>query len=152
LIVAYATGVLGIAPLMATGGSDAAYFGPIFLFAVALPFFVVYIRSAEHWWAIIPAGVMTILSIITALAISGFIHSTSEGAYVNALLMGGLAATFAVLWLRHNKAWAKIVTIVLAALAVASIFFVSLYQVYWPLAIILVGGYLLYKGLRPKSL
>lgn len=151
LIVAYATGVVGIAPLMATGGRDAAYFGPIFLFAVALPFFVVYFRSSERWWAIIPAGALTVVSIIAALAISGFIRSETEGAYVNALMMGGLAVTFAVIWLRHAKAWAKTVTIVLAALTVASVFFVSYYQIYWPLAIILVGGYLLFKGLRPKS-
>ena len=36
--------VLGIAPLMSMGGRDAAYYGPIFLFAVALPFFFVYFR------------------------------------------------------------------------------------------------------------
>ena len=151
LIVAYATGVLGIAPLMATGGRDAAYFGPIFLFAIALPFFVVYFRSAERWWAIIPAGALTAISIIAALAISGFIRSQTEGGYVNALLMGALSITFAVIWLRHDKAWAKTVTIALAALAVASVFFVSYYRIYWPVAIILVGGYLLFRGLRPKS-
>jgi len=151
LIVAYATGVLGLAPLMASGGRDAAYFGPLFLFAIALPFYYVYIRFKERWWAIIPAGALTVVAIISAFAISGLIGSASEGAYANALLMGGLAATFAVLWLRHNQAWARIVAIVLAALAVVSVFFVSFHQIYWPLAIILVGGYLLWKGLRPRS-
>jgi hypothetical protein len=151
LIVAYATGVLGIAPLMATGGRDAAYFGPIFIFAVALPFYVVYFRSAERWWAIIPAGALTVVSIIATLAISGFIRSAMEGVYMNALMMGGLTVTFAVIWLRHAKSWAKTVTIVLAALTVASVFFVTYYQIFWPVAIILAGGYLLYKALRPKS-
>jgi hypothetical protein len=53
--------------------------------------------------------------------------------------------------LRHNKAWAKIVAIVLAAVAVASVFFVSSYQIFWPVAIILGGIYLLYTAMRPKT-
>ncbi|HEY3475001.1 MAG TPA: hypothetical protein VGK56_10345, partial [Anaerolineales bacterium] len=74
LLVAYITGVLGIAPLMSTGGRDAAYFGPIFLFAVALPFFLLYFRSAQNWWAIIPAGSITAVAIVAALAIAGWIR------------------------------------------------------------------------------
>src|SRR5215207_5717589 len=74
LLVAYITAVLGIAPLMSTGGRDAAYFGPIFLFAVALPFFILYFRSVENWWAIIPAGSVSVIAIIAALAIGGLIR------------------------------------------------------------------------------
>jgi hypothetical protein len=155
LIVAYATAVLGIAPLMSMGGRDAAYYGPIFLFAVAVPFFIVYFRSAQNWWAIIPAGALTTISIIAALAIAGLINERGRGAfisagYANALLMGGLAATFAVVWLRHAKPWAKVVTAALAVVAVASLFFANYSQIFWPLAIILVGIYLFYTALRPK--
>ena len=151
LLVAYITGVLGIAPLMSTGGRDAEYYGPIFLIAVALPFFVVYLRSAANWWAIIPAGALTITSIVAALSISSIFRFEREEAFMTALMMAGLAATFAVLWLRHEKAWAKVVTIVLAALAVASFFFISYYEIFWPIAIILGGAYLLYTALRPKA-
>jgi hypothetical protein len=156
LLVAYITGVLGLAPLMSTGGRDAAYFGAIFLFAIGLPFFVVYFRSAQNWWAIIPAGTMTVLAIITALAIAGFIDDDGRGGFisagiVNALLMGGLAATFAVVWLRRGKPWAKVVAIVLAAVGVVSIFFASYSQLFWPVAIIVVGVYLFYIGLRPRA-
>ena len=152
LLVAYIMGVLSIAPAMSSGGGEAAaYFGSIFLLAVAVPFFVIYFRSAENWWAIIPAGVMTTLSIIAGLAIAGLIRNENQGGYANALLMGGLAVTFAVVWLRHAKAWAKVVTIVLAALAVASIFFAMYSEILWPVAIILVGGYLLFTAMRPKT-
>lgn len=150
LIVAYISGVLGIAPIMASGGESAAYYGSVFLFATALPFFVLYFRNKNNWWAIIPAGALTVIAIIAAFAIAGLIRNGNEGGYANAFLMGGLAATFAVVWLRHEKAWAKIVTIVLAALAVASVFFVSYSQIFWPVAIILAGIYLLYTALRPK--
>jgi len=152
LLVAYVMFVLSIAPAMASGGGDtAAYFGSVFLFAIALPFFVIYFRSAENWWAIIPAGVMTTLSIIAGLAIAGLIRNENQGGYANAFLMFGLAITFAVVWLRHAKDWAKVVTIVLAALAVASVFFATYSEIIWPVVIILAGGYLLFTAMRPKT-
>jgi hypothetical protein len=152
LLVAYIMFVLSLAPAMASfGGDTAGYFGSVFLFAIALPFFVIYFRSAENWWAIIPAGVMTTLSIIATLGIAGWIKDDQTGGYSNAILMGGLAVTFAVVWLRNAKAWAKVVTVVLAALAIGSIFFVSYCEMFWPVAIILVGGYLLYTAMRPKT-
>lgn len=151
LIVAYVFGVLSIAPMLAAGKEMAAYFGAVFLFAVALPFYVLYLRSDENWWAIIPAGCLTVVGIITALAIAGWINNGTSGVYVNAFLMGGLAATFAVVWLRHSKPWAKIVTIVLGLIAIASVFFVSYYEIMWPVVIILGGVYLLYTAMRkPK--
>lgn len=151
LLVAYIFGVLSIAPMLAAFGEMAAYFGSVFLFAVALPFFVVYFRSAENWWAIIPAGAVSVVAVIATLAIAGVINDSSSGGYVGAFLMAGLAATFAVLWLRHAKDWARIVTIVLGALAVASAFFSSFYEMFWPVAFILGGVYLLYIALRPKT-
>jgi hypothetical protein len=152
LLVAYVMFVLSIAPAMASGGGDtAAYFGSVFLFAIAFPFFIVYFREAKSWWAIIPAGVMTTLAVITTLAIAGWITDSNQGGYANAILMGGLAATFAVVWLRHAKDWAKIASIILAALAIASLFFATYSEILWPVAIILGGAYLLLTALRPKQ-
>jgi hypothetical protein len=151
LLVAYILGVLSIAPAMAAGGGDtAAFFGSVFLFAVAVPFFVLYFRSTEHWWAIIPAGVMTTLAVIAGAAIAGWIRNEAQGGYANAVLMFGFALTFAVVWLRHAREWARVVTIMLLAFAVASVFFASYTEIFWPLAIILAGAYLLFISLRPK--
>jgi hypothetical protein len=151
LLVAYILAVLAIAPVMASGGNTGAYYGPIFLFAVALPFFILYLQSAENWWAIIPAGSIAIVAVIAALAIAGWIRNENEGGYANALLMSGLAATFAVVWLRHARPWARIVTILLALVAVASVFFASYAEIFWPVAIILVGAYLFFTALRPRA-
>jgi hypothetical protein len=153
LLVAYILFVLSIAPALASfGGDTAAYFGSVFLLAVALPFFIIYFRSGEsNWWAIIPAGVMTTIAIIATLGIAGWIRDTETGGYSNAIMMGGLAVTFAVVWLRHAKSWAKVVAIILALLAVASVFFASYTEIFWPVAIILAGGYLLYTSMRPKT-
>ena len=151
LLVAYILAVLSIAPALAAGGGDtAAYFGSVFLFAVALPFFVLYFRSMEYWWAIIPAGVMTTLAVIAGAAIAGWIRDEAQGGYANAVLMFGLAVTFAVVWLRHAREWAKIVTIILLAFAVASVFFASYTEIFWPVAIILAGAYLLFSSMRPR--
>ena len=71
-------------------------------------------------------------------------------AIAGAVLMFGLAATFAVVWLRHARDWAKVVTIILLAFAVASVFFASYTEIFWPLAIILAGAYLLFSSMRPR--
>ena len=153
LLVAYIMFVISLAPAMSImGGTVPAYFGSIVLFAIALPFYVVYFRSLENWWAIIPAGVMTTLSVITTLAISGWIQDGQSGSISSAILMGGFAATFAVIWLRHARAWAKIVTIVLAALAVVSGFFTAYSEILVAVTVILVGVYLLFTAMRPKKI
>lgn len=151
LLVAYIFAVLGIAPVMTTRSSDARYYGAIFLFAVALPFFVLYFRSAARWWAIIPAGSLTAAAVVAALSISGLINSIG-GVYVGTVVLSGLALTFAVVWLRNAKPWAKPVTIVLLILAFVSVLAASYAQIIVPITIVLLGCYLLLTGLRPKTI
>ncbi len=151
LLVAYIMAILAIAPLTATLGEGAAYYGPVFLLAVGLPFLYIYLRSSERWWAIIPAFTLIAISIVSLAAIAGWINDATSGGYGSALIMGGLAAAFAVIWLRHAKPWAKAVTIVLAALAVASAFFAAQSEILWPLAIMVLGAYLLFTSMRKKT-
>ena len=150
LLVAYIMFVLSLAPIMSSFGGDTdEYFGSIFLLAVAVPFFIVYFRDGKNWWAIIPAGVMTTLAVIATMGIAGLIRDADAVGIT--ILMGGLAATFAVLWLRHMKLWARDATFVLAALAVFAIFFGSDPGTFWPIAFILSGVYLLYTTMRPRA-
>ena len=125
---------------------------------VSLLAFLNYALSGwKQWGWLFPAGVISTFAVIAALAIAGLINedggpgSFVSAGFVNALLMGGLAATFAVVWLRHSKDWARIVTIILAVLAVASVFFFNYYDIFWPLAFILGGLYLFYTALRPRT-
>jgi len=151
LLVAYILFVLSLAPALASGGDTAAYFGPIFLFAVALPFFVLYFRGEDNWWAIIPSGVLTTLAIIAGAAITGWIKGDAGNGYANAFLLFGFTVTFAVVWLRNAKQWAKGVTIVLAVLTIASIFFAAYTEIFWPVAFIISGAYLLFITMKPKN-
>jgi hypothetical protein len=58
--------------------------------------------------------------------------------------------TFAVVWLRHHKRWAILLTILAAIMAVANSFLGDFEQ-YWPVLVVLAGFYLLYSALRPKA-
>lgn len=151
LPAAYIFAVLSVAPLMSTLGRNGDYFGPVLFLAIALPFYVLYFRSAARWWAIIPAGVLTTIAVVAALAISGVIHSQTQDGYGTALMMVGLAATFAIVGWRNAKRWAKTVTVVLLAIAVAAVVLVNQSQMIGALAIIVLGGYLLVTALRPKT-
>ncbi len=150
LLVAYITAALAIGPAMASGGSLAAYYGGVFLMLAALPFLFIYFRSRDTWWPIIPASVLIALALITVAAIAGWINDASSGGLAGAVLVAALAIAFAVIWLRHQNAWAKTVTIVLAALALSSALFAAQSAILWPIAIILVGIYVLSTALRSK--
>jgi len=152
LLVAYIMFVLSLAPIMSSfGGDTAEYFGSLFLLAVGLPFFVVYFRSEKNWWAIIPAGAMTTISFVATFNLINWNTDMDLDGISMAFFMAGLAATFAVLWLRHTKLWARDVTIVLAVLAVIAVFFGSDPGTFWPVAFIFGGAYLLYTTMRPKT-
>lgn len=154
LLVAYILAVLGIAPFMIVQGQGAewgaSYYGAVLFFAVALPFFAVYLRNPARWWAIIPAGALATLGIVAALAISGVIRPQSEGGNVLALLLVGTAATFAIPGWRHAKNWAKIVALVLVLSASASIFFFGQMQIIGALTLFVLGAFLLVSALRRK--
>jgi hypothetical protein len=104
----------------------------------------------DNWWAIIPAGAVTTTGIVAALAIAGLIRNENEGGFANAIMMSGLAATFAVVWLRHARQWARIATIILLMLAAGSVFFTTYMQVVGPLLIIVAGVYLFFTAVRPR--
>jgi len=50
------------------------------MFAVAIPFFVVYVRNTKQWWALIPAGILTVIGIV-------FFISETAVQYIGAVLL-----------------------------------------------------------------
>jgi hypothetical protein len=80
------------------------------MFLLALPFFIGYFWSKKNWWAIIPAGSFTSLGLVVLLQyLMPAKQNTLIGLFGGVLLLG-LGATFAILWLRRKTQpteWAK---------------------------------------------
>src|SRR5690606_37489389 len=57
--------------------------GAYVMFAIALPFLVVYLRNRENWWALIPGGIMLAIGL-------GLVSSAFEYVIPAALLLAGI--------------------------------------------------------------
>lgn len=69
LIPAYVLFVIGIfVPLTELGVLNDAVTVTFILFAIAIPFFVVYIRNTKNWWALIPGGILAIIGLAFLIA------------------------------------------------------------------------------------
>jgi hypothetical protein len=91
LLVAYIVGVLGFMPLLALTPRPELS-GVVFLFAVGLPFLYIYLRAPERWWAIIPAGILLTLGLVTAVVLlPGLPSDDYDNRYANAILLIGVA-------------------------------------------------------------
>jgi len=67
--------VAGMVPLIIKGLLDGILIAAYVLFAVAIPFFVVYFRNSKNWWALIPG-------IITAIVGFSFLIAENRVKYV----------------------------------------------------------------------
>jgi hypothetical protein len=150
-IVAYVMFVLGMV-VLASLGSRPELAGSMMLFATALPFLLVYLRSPEqNWWALIPSGILTSSGVTAFLVLLPGLASGSLNEQVaRAIMYLGIAATFALIGLRHHKSWALFVA-ALALLAAVVSGIASQFQQYWPMLLILAGIFLLYQALRSRS-
>jgi hypothetical protein len=76
------------------------------LFGVALGFWAVLLSHADNWWALIPAGVLTVVGLLVGLG-----ADFSENLWLAALL-AGLGLVFLLLYLirfgQHDTRWAGI--------------------------------------------
>jgi hypothetical protein len=149
-LTAYILLVLGFIPLLAASPRPELA-AIIIMFAAALPFSILYIRQPEKWWSIIPAGIFLTMGLVILIMLGMDLYLYPENSQLaNALALTGTSATFAVVWFRHHKNWAKIVTC-LFALGAAAAFFGDGIQTYWPFIVILAGIFLLFMAFRPKT-
>lgn len=152
LIPAFGLLVISLIPLLTLQASENMV-GAFFLFAIAVPFWVIFLYRPGKWWAVIPAGVMTTLALV-ALISSDTVQPGMER-WIAALLYLGIGATFGALWLRQRKAatgWAKYPAVILLITGVLSLIFGEGMQEYLlAAAIIALGMWILYTNLRPKK-
>ena len=123
--------------------------GSVFLGALGVAFWLVYLRERQHWWAIIPGGVLATLAIVAGMDdIVPWIET--EG-----LFFFGLALTFALVYLLSGLAgrqsWALIPAGVLFLIGViVTLATSSLLSFVWPAVLIVVGIVLVYRALRAQ--
>ena len=116
--------------------------GAVFLGCIGLAFWLIYLRRQDQWWAIIPGGVLFTLAAVAGLE---KILDWSE-----VIFFLGLACTFALVGILPNQQdtrWAFIPAAVLAVLGVALFApFKSAMLLIWPVALIALGVYILFRN------
>jgi predicted membrane protein len=86
LIPAYVLFAVGVmVPLTELGVFNDTLTTTYVLFAVAIPFFVVFIRNSKNWWALIPGGILAIIGLSFLIA-----EASVEYIFAAALIVGGI--------------------------------------------------------------
>jgi len=69
LIPAYVLLAVGVmVGLIGLGVLDDLLIPSYVMFAIAIPFFVVYVRNTKQWWALIPGGIMAVIGLSFLIA------------------------------------------------------------------------------------
>ncbi|WP_269089290.1 hypothetical protein [Thermus thermamylovorans] len=120
---------------------EATWGGALFLLGAGFGFAGVYAADRGQWWALIPGGIL--LSLAAVALVEGLFPGTDAGF----LLFLGLALTFGLLFLLGHR-WALWPALgVLVPLGLGSPPLRGFLAYALPLALILSGGYLFWRGL-----
>jgi hypothetical protein len=123
----------------------------LLLGAMGASFFVIYANRREHWWPIIPGGVLITVAISTLL--EDLIRPAFD---TGSLILIGLGVTFLLVYLlspsTKRMTWALYPAGILAAIGVfIGIATSPLISYVGPLALLAVGGYLVYRAVAARS-
>jgi hypothetical protein len=131
----------GIGVLILLPNSLDQFGGAVFLGGIGLAFWLVYLPARNaRWWALIPAGVLTTLAFVT------FMPELAGGAATGGVFFLGLALTFLLVALLANMRWAWYPAAALGLLGFLTILFTGSFANYiWAAALILAGGYLIFR-------
>ncbi len=92
-------GVALVVGLTSTGLVSDNLAGSVFLWLIALAFWLVWLTRREQWWAIIPAGVMTVVGAMPVLS-----DAASEN-LVGAVFLLGIGLAFLLVYLVRREHW-----------------------------------------------
>ena len=137
----------GIGVLIMLPGSLENLGGAVFLGAIGMSFWLVYLSGRDRWWAIIPGGVLFTLAVVSALPENLFGGTDSGGVFFL-----GLALTFLLVALLANMSWAYWPA---GALGVFGVFLFFQSQIYLlsyvaAAALIGVGIVIIWRSLRSE--
>lgn len=132
-----------------------AWDSPLVLLGMALGFWAVLLVRREHWWAVLPAGMLTVIGVLL-----GFWSALSAGGRL-AVLFGGIGLVFVLLYLirfgQHDTRWAAIPAGALLLLSLVTLMqtvsLPPLIAAWWPILLVVAGVALLIVafGLRAGS-
>lgn len=121
--------------------------GSIFLIFLALAFLIIYgVTRRVEWWAVIPGGILLVLGVLLALE-----PVLGDDLFAGLFLIG-IGLTFAVIYLlptpEGRMGWALIPAGILALVGLLVLTVTTELAIYiWPIALIVVGAYLLLRNL-----
>ena len=123
--------------------------GPIILAGIALSFFLVYFSERSNWWALIPGGVMTTIAIMALLS------SNTSSAVSGGVFFIGLGLTFALVAMLPSPSgqmrWPLIPAGILGLIGLLILIAAeNLINYIWPVALILAGGWLVWRSMRAR--
>lgn len=121
--------------------------GAIFLGGIALSFWLIFALHREHWWAGIPAGVLTTLAVVAGTG------SSIAGIGSGVVFFIGLGLTFLLVFIvppqSGRMTWPLIPAAILLIMGLLlATPYVELLNYLGPAALILGGGYFLFRSLR----
>lgn len=137
--------LLGIGALLilqSRGLQMEAWSSPLALFGMALGFWAVLLARREHWWAVIPAGTLTVISILLR-----FWSELAESSRL-AVLFGGIGLVFVLLYAirfgQQDTRWAAIPAGALLLLSLVTVMqtlrLPALVADWWPLLLVVAGA------------
>ena len=121
--------------------------GGIVLGGIAVSFWLIFLTQRGYWWAVIPAGVLSSLALVSVA--DEIIPSGDTGG----LFLVGLGLTFFLVanlpGYENGLKWAYIPGGILTAIGVLTLPFMQVtFNILFPLALIGAGGYVLYKNYK----
>jgi len=138
---------LGTLIFLAQASQNAAdqWGGAIFLGSIGLSFWLIYLTKTSNWWAIIPAGVLSSLAVVTLVPENWLVSGS--------IFFTGLALTFALVYIlpkpEGRMKWALYPAAGLLLLGIlATLGATNWLYFIWPAALLISGGFLIYRAIR----
>ena len=121
--------------------------GGIALGGIGLSFWLIFLNRRAFWWAVIPAGVLS------SLAVVSITDEIFPGGQTDGLFLVGLGITFLLLAVlpgyEKQLKWALIPGGIITVIGVLTLPFMKLtLSILFPLALIGAGGYVIYKNFK----
>lgn len=119
--------------------------GMIFLGMLSMAFLLIYIVHREHWWALIPGGVLLTLAVVTLFP--GDVKISAS------ILFFGLALTFVMVYILPNPdgkmTWALYPAGILSLVGIMALLGATdLMNYIWPVVLLIAGAYVIYRTIR----